>query len=250
MIYGLYESAAGMLTNDYRQAVLANNIANADTVGFKRDVATFAERLPARLEGERSGPSAVGLEGLSGGQWLGRTFTDYTDAPKIRTDNPYDIALDGPGFLVVQANGQRLYTRDGRMTKSPDGVLVAASDGAPILGRGGIPIRLNPYGGPPSVDTDGRIMQDGGVVGQLELVDFENYAALQKAGAARFTAPGDRQLPAPVLVQSGCLEGSGVQPVTELVSMMEATQAYQLNARMVTLQDDSVSKLINVLSQT
>jgi flagellar basal-body rod protein FlgF len=247
MIYGLYQSAAGMLTNEYRQAVLANNIANADTVGFKRDVATLAERVPARRSGDRQGPSAVDVAGLSGGLWLGQTYTDFSDAPKIRTDNPYDIALEGPGFLVVDADGQRQYTRDGRVMKSPDGVLVAASDGAPLLGRAGVPIRLNPYGGAPSFDVEGRVIQDGAVVGELAIVDFENYAALRKVGAARFAASDDQIVPAAALVQSGYIESSGVRPLPELVSMMEASHAYQLNARLVTLQDDSVGKLINTL---
>ena len=172
MIYGLYHSAAGMLTNEYRQSVLANNIANADTAGFKRDVAAFAERLPARLAGERSGPSAVDMEGLSGGLWLGRTYTDFREATKLDTGNPYDITLDGPGFLAVQVDGQKLYTRDGRLARRYDGLLVAASDGAPILGRGGGPIRLNPQGGQPQFDTQGRVIQDDEIVGELELVDF------------------------------------------------------------------------------
>lgn len=247
MIYGLYESAAGMMTSEYRQTVLANNIANADTVGFKRDVATFAERELAKASGERSGASAADLEGLTGGIWLGRTFTDFSDGTKTRTDNPYDVALDGPGFLAVQANGQRLYTRDGRMVLRPDGALVAASDGAQILGTGGMPVHLNPLGGVPSIDTQGRISQDGAVVGELELANFTNYQALRKVGATRFSAKDAESAPAPVLVQAGYIEGSAVEPVNELVSMMAASQAYQLNARMVSLQDDSVGKLINVV---
>lgn len=247
MIYGLYHSAAGMLVGEYRQTVLANNIANADTVGFKRDIATFAERVPATQSGLRSGPSAADLAALSGGLWLGRTYTDFGDAAKARTDNPSDVALDGPGFLVAEVDGQRLYTRDGRMTKSPTGLLVAVSDGAPILGRGGGPIRLNPYGGEPSIDTQGRVTQDDAVVGELELVDFDDYDRLRKVGASRFAGPDQQALPAPVLVLSGYVETSGVEPLADLVSMMEASQAYQLNARMVSLQDDSVGKLINAL---
>ena len=247
MIYGLYQSAAGMMTNEYRQAVLANNIANADTVGFKRDVATFAERTPAQAAGERAGTSATDMAGLSGGLWLGRTFTDFTAGTKTQTGNPYDVALDGPGFLAVQSNGQRLYTRDGRTLLRPDGTLVAASDGAEMLGRGGMPVRLNPFGGQPNIDTQGRISQDGAIVGELEIVNFANYQALQKVGAARFAAPNAEPAPAPVLVQGGYIEGSAVEPVNELVNMMEATQAYQFNARMVSLQDDSVSKLINAV---
>jgi len=247
MIYGLYHSAAGMLTSEYQQNVLANNIANADTVGFKRDVPTFAERLPARQAGRRHGPSAVDMAGLSGGLWLGRTYIDHSPGPKVATGNWHDIALDGAGFLAVQADGQRQYTRDGRLELDRDGFLVAATDHAPVLGRGGLPIRLNPRGGTPSIDTQGRITQDGAVVAELELVDFEDYAVLRKSGATRFTAPAGTEVAAAVLVQSGFLENSGVQPVPELVSLMDAARAYQMNARMVTLQDETIGRLINVL---
>jgi flagellar basal body rod protein FlgG len=239
-----------MMTSEYRQAVQANNIANADTVGFKRDVATLAERLPARLTGQREGPSAVDMEGLSGGLWLGRTYVDYSEATKIATGNWHDVALDGPGFLLVEVDGQPLYTRDGRMRMDADGRLVAASDGAPILGRGGVPIHLNPRGGQPSIDTQGRISQDGAVVAELELVELDSYAGLRKVGAARFVGPDSGGHPAPVLVQSGYVEGSGVQPLTELVDMMEAARAYQVNSRMVALQDESIGRLISVISRT
>jgi flagellar basal body rod protein FlgG len=247
MIYGLYESAAGMLTNEYRQAVLANNIANADTTGFKRDIATFAERTPAALSGERRGPSSPDMAGLSGGLWLGRTQTDFSEAPKSWTGNWQDVALDGPGFLTVEANGQRVLTRDGRLLLNAGGQLVAASDGAPVLGAGGVPIRLNPRGGQPSIDSGGRIEQDGATVGELGLADVKNYAALRKVGAARFAAPDDELMPAGALVQAGYVENSGAQPLSELVSMMGASQAYQLNARMITLQDDSIGKAISTV---
>lgn len=247
MIYGLYQSAAGMMTSEYRQAVLANNVANADTVGFKRDVATFAERVPAWRAGRRQGPSAVDLEGLSGGMWLGQTFTDHSPGTKVATGEWHDVALDGPGFLVVQVNGQPQYTRDGRLLMDRDGFLTAATDGAPVLGVGGMPIRLNPRGGTPSIDAQGRISQDGAVVAELELVDFEDYTALRKAGATRFVAPDQGQRPAPVLVQAGYLEGAGVEAIEELVSLMEVSRAYQVNARMVALQDESVGRLINTV---
>jgi flagellar basal-body rod protein FlgF len=249
MIYGLYQSAAGMMTTEYRQAVLANNLANADTVGFKRDVATFAERQPARLEGVRSGPSAPGLEGLSGGLWLGQTTTDFSDASKVWTGNWSDVALEGPGFLVVQAEGGPQFTRDGRMLMDASGRLTAASDGAPILNPGGMPIQLNPHGGQPSIDSEGRIEQDGAIVAELGVVDFENYGALQKVGAARFAAPEDAAAASPALVQAGYTESSSVQPVTELVNMIEASRAYQLNARMLSLQDETAGRLISAVMQ-
>ena len=219
MIYGLYNSAAGMATNEYRQAVLANNLANADTVGFKRDIPVFAERAPAWLAGDRSGPSAPDLAGLSGGLWLGRTCTDFGEASKVKTDNPLDVALDGPGFLSVAADGQRRLTRDGRMRLDTQGRLVAVSDGAPILGRG-----------------------------ELDLADVTNHAALQKVGEGRYATPDENLRPSPANVYSGYTESSGVKPVSELVSMIDASRAYQLNAQMISVQDQTLGRLVTLIS--
>ena len=249
MIYGLYNSAAGMMVNEYRQAVIANNLANADTVGFKRDIAVFAERMPARTAGMRRGPSAPDLSGLSGGLWLGQTCTDFGEASKIRTENPLDIALDGPGFLVVAADGQQLLTRDGRLRTDAEGRLVATTDGAAVLGVGGLPIQVNPLGGPVTIDEDGRVQQDGRVVGELLRVDFADYGALRKVGDGRYTAPEDATLrPAVARVQAGYLESSGVKPIHELVQMIAASRAYQMNARMVAVQDQTLGRLVSLIT--
>jgi flagellar basal-body rod protein FlgF len=248
MIYGLYHSAAGMLTNEYREAVLANNIANAETVGFKREVATFAERSPAAEAGRRAGPTDETLDGMTGGLWLGATRTDFRPGAMVHTDDAYDVALDGPGFLVVAQDGQPRYTRDGRMTITPTGELVAASDGAPVLGRSGTPLRLNPRGGEPRFDENGRVFQDERLAGQLAVVDFADYRALTHAGTTRFAAADDAEMIAsPAFVRAGVVEASGVEPVQEMVSMLDAARAYQLNARMVSLQDSSVGQLITQL---
>ncbi len=250
MIYGLYHSAAGMLTTEYRQAVISNNLANADTVAFKRDVATFAERLPESSVGLRRGPSAADMAGLTGGLWLGRTCTDFSAAGKIVTNNALDVALDGPGFLAFEAGGQVLYTRDGRLRRNSEGLLVSAADGAPVLGRGGAPIRVDPAGSEPTIDQYGRVTQDGVLVGELELVDFRDYGALRKVGQTRFAGPDRDAVPSETLVQPGYVEAAGVQPVLELVDMMEASRAYQMNARMVSLQDETAGRLINAVART
>jgi flagellar basal-body rod protein FlgF len=248
MIYGLYNSAAGMLTSEYRQAVLANNLANADTVGFKREIAVFAERAPAAVAGERSGPSDPGLAGLSGGMWLGRTHTDYSEGTLVQTGNPLDIAINGPGLLTVNTGKQVLYTRDGRLLMNTAGRLVAASDGAEVLGQGGVPVQLNPYGGPASIDDYGQVQQNGHPVGQLALVAFPP-AALQKVGEGRYAAPAELAQAAPTLVQAGYVENSGVQPLQELVSMIDASRAYQMNAQMISLQDQTASKAIGIIAR-
>jgi flagellar basal-body rod protein FlgF len=249
MIYGIYHSAAGMMTNEYRQNVIANNLANADTVGFKQDLAVFAERLPESAMSAGRGSSTAGLESLSGGLWLGRTDTDFSQGALVRTQNQLDLALDGPGFLVVEVNGQPQYTRDGRLLRDAQGTLRAATDGAAVLDATGTPLIVNPFGGDPTIDEDGRVWQDGGVVGQLGVTDFADYRVLRKAGRGRFDAGAAETVASPARVKSGYLESSGVEPVKELVNMIETSRAYQMNAQMLSLQDQSLGRLISVIAR-
>ena len=248
MIYGLYQSAAGMMVNEYRQDILANNLANAETVGFKREIASFAERLQASGAGQRDGPSNDLMEALSGGIWLARTDTDFSEGAFIQSDNPLDVAITGPGFLRVNAGGREYLTRDGRMIMDPNGRLVSATDGASILGQAGQPIRLNPRGGEISIDEAGRIKQGNLTVARLGLVDVDNYEVLRKAGAGRFDANGATLTRSSAKLIPKFLESSGVEPIKELVTMIEAARAYQLNAQMVTLQDQSAGRLINAVA--
>lgn len=247
MIYGIYNSAAGMLTGQYKQDVIANNLANADTVGFKRDLATFAERIPAEHAGVRQGPSDRGVEGLSGGMWLGRTHTLHTDGTLERTGRAEDVALDGPGFFVVEKDGQQLLSRDGRFVTDADGVLRAASDGALVLDRAGQAMRISRQGGDLSINADGEVFQDDRRIGQLALTDVRDYDALTKTGASRFIADEENLTGTPARVLSGVLERSTVEPVKELASMLLTSRRFQLNARMIQLQDESVGRMISVI---
>jgi flagellar basal body rod protein FlgG len=99
------------------------------------------------------------------------------------------------------------------------------------------------------VDQNGRIHQDGHVVGELEVVNFPSDTPLLKAGASRFVAPDGAAAPVAALVQSEYVEGSGVKPLTELVSMIEASRAYQMNAQMISLQDQTVGRLISIVTR-
>ena len=249
MIYGLYQSAAGMMTLEYRQSVIANNLANADTVGFKQEVAVFAEREPESVTGDRSGPSAQDLQALTGGMWLGNTYTDYRQGSLQETGNQCDVALDGPGFLVVEVDGEPQYTRDGRFIKDAEGQLRAATDGAPVLNAAGVPIQVNRYGGDVTFDEFGRVLQDGQPVGQLAVVDFADRSELRHAGNGRFDAGDAETIDSPARVLPGYVERSGVEPLKELVSMIETSRAYEINARMLSLQDQSVGRLINTIAR-
>lgn len=252
MIYGLYHSAAGMLTNEYQQGVIANNLANADTVGFKRDVATFAERLQAELAGVRKGPSAEGLGGISGGLWLGQTHTSHKEGAYEKTGNPSDVAVEGLGFLTVQQDGQTLLTRDGRFMLDQGGRLVSVTDGAEVLNAGGQPIQLNPRSGPLSfVDQEGWIYQNinGNDVRitQLGLTDVADYDALTKVGAGRFVTEPENLTPTYARVRGGFVEQSGVDAVPEMVNMIETARSFQINASLVSLQDQTLGRLLTLV---
>lgn len=248
MIYGLHQSAAGMMVQEHRQDVIANNLANAETHGFKRQMAVFAERIRADQAGRRSGPSNELLRELTGGVWLARTETDHSDANFITTGHETDVALAGPGYFTVLKDGREMLTRDGRFVVAPNGALVSATDGAAVLGAGGAPLRIDPRGGPISIDEDGEIQQRDVAVGRLALTDVVDRAALRHAGGGRFEAGGIERTPAIASVTSGALEASGVEPVVELTQLLEAARAYQLNAQMLTAQDQSVGRLIGFLA--
>lgn len=249
MIYGLYHSAAGLMTNEYRQTVIANNLANAETPGFKPELAVFAERFRASEAGIRDNPTDARMERLSGGLWLGRTHTDFRDGALIRTENPLDVALQGRGFLSVRAEGQALLTRDGRMILDEQGRLVLAADGAAVLGDGGTPIMVPRTDRPVSIDERGRIHQAGAVVGRLGLIDVDDHRTLVKAGRGRYLAPDTGRVASDAIVQSGYYEASGVAPVPTLVEMIEASRAYQINAQMLSLQDQTAGRLINEVAR-
>ncbi len=251
MIYGLYQSAAGMMVNQYRQAVLANNLANADTVGFKRDVAALIERPPAWAR--RPDEVDPSLRPMTGGVWAARTHTDFSEGQLQRTDNPLDVALAGPGFLMIEGDNGPLLTRDGRLIVAADGTLVSATDGRAVLGRGGAPVRVSPRGGEVRIDEDGFVLQRGRVVGQLGISDVQDPRMLRKVGGGRFELlanPEQALIPASARVLSGYVERSTVEPVKTLTSMLEASRAYLLNAQMLTLQDQTAARLINVVASS
>lgn len=245
MIYGLYQSAGGMMTQEYRQDLIANNLANAETIGFKREIAVFAER------GTAPGFKDVTpdeLQAMTGGVWLGRTATDYSEAKFTRTSNPLDIAIAGPGFLQVQVNKESFLTRDGRLMLSPEGRLVAQADGAAVLDESGEEIVLNPRGGRVTIDEDGQVQQDGQERARLAVVVPQNYEELQKQAGGRFRADSKSLSDSPARLLAEHLENAGVEPIRELATMLEASRAYQMNAQMISLQDQTVGRLISAVT--
>ena len=245
MIYGLYLSASGIMTNAYRQDVIANNLANSETNAFKKDVPLFKQRLTAAQENRKPGDwTDPTLENLGGGMFLMPTRIDLEQGPTEETGNPLDVAIEGDGFFAVQTNGQTRLTRDGRFTIDRNGNLVLP-EGQKVLDASGQPIVLE-RDEPISIGKDGEITQRGKPVGRLGLFDVPDRSQLEKLGNNLFGVADANQLrPAAGTLHPEFLERSNVDPTTEMAELMDAQRQLEANANMIRAQDATLQRLVN-----
>ncbi len=247
MLYGLYLSAAGMQAQEKRQAVLTNNLANAQTTGFKRDLTVMQSRLnEAKEHGAAAQYQVPVLENQGGGVTLGGTVVDLSQGSFKRTDEPGDMALSGRGFFTVQgAQGQKLLTRDGQFMVNEQGTLVTASGGNAVLGADGMAITVKP-GVDVTIDEQGVVSQKGQAAGKLGLADVTDARRLVKLGGNLLTVDDPKALvaaPVQTGVKQGFLEESGADPMVEMVTMMEGQRAFEANAKMITYQDTTLQEV-------
>ena len=248
MIYGLYLSAGGVLASSHRQDVIANNLANSQTTGFKRDLAMFRqERTEAQLRGlnPRQHSSEL-LEALGGGLDHAATAIDHAQGPIEPTGSPLDVAIHGNGYLAVRDHsGATRLTRDGKLSVTRDGFLVTASGGHHLLDE-----RLNPVQvgqGQLAIGKEGQITQNGQPVTKLGLFDVPDPRGLRKLGHSLMSYPDlERGLrPATGQLQQGFVENANSEPATELAALMEAQRQLEANANMIRFQDQTLSRLVN-----
>ena len=203
--------------------VVANNIANLNTSGFKGDGVLFEEFL---------------MPGAREGQFFGRdsrvsfvqdrsTWHDMSQGPVRQTGNPLDVALNGSGFMVVQTPRGERYTRNGAFQVNANGELVT-SEGYQVMGEAG-PIILQRGDQNVTIGREGTISVPGATRGKLQLVSFNDPQRLQKDGISTFAAPQDMQAQ-PVenttSVIQGAIEQSNVRAVVEISRMIEITRSY------------------------
>ncbi len=256
MIYGMYLSASGVVANSYRQDVIANNLANAETNGFKRDLPMFRQRLTEaqqrRLSGGGGGNTNAMLEALGGGLLATRTAVDSSQGELEPTHNEKDLAIEGQGYFAVRdAAGNVKLTRDGRFMVDAQGQLsVANGRGERVLDAKGKPIFIDgrlPLG----IDQDGSITQAGRTVGQVGVFDVPDRSRLTKSGGTMLSYPGLTSDTGPLAaataatVRSGFIERANVDPTTELTALMDAQRQLEANANMIRYQDQTLAKLVN-----
>ena len=233
-----------------RQAmdVVANNIANANTAGFKVE-SLLLENASAPTAEQADGPSDLQFVDVWG---MGR---DFRQGELERTGRSLDVAIEGDGFFAVDVNGSEQYTRDGRFRLDATGQLVAG-DGAPVLdGDTRAPIMLDPSAREVRITDGGAIMQDGIQAGRIGVFEITNLAGLSKQGNGRYiqSADPDGQNPPdamldPVVAQ-GFVEASNVQSVIELTDMMTIMRSYESVSKFIQQAEDLNRRAIERLGQ-
>ena len=225
LLRGMYTGASAMMAQQARTDVLANNLANVSTVGFKREAivqSAFPEMLIRRVSDPVDVGGTVGSfyggEGhdprptigrLGTGVYIEGTWTVFENGSLQLTDNPLDLALVGPGFFVIETEAGLRLTRDGRFSLLEDGTLVTRS-GWPVLGQDG-PVVI--VGEEVAIDENGGVYVDGQLVDSLQVVDVENPQTLTKQGEGLWAltdATGDLQ-PSAAHVQAGYVEQANVE---------------------------------------
>lgn len=246
MIQGLYAAATGMMAVESRLAVIANNIANVATPGFKRQIAVQTGFYEVFL-GKSKGPQRLNAERAPGGGLkVTETFTNYSNGIITTTGNPLDLALLGPGMLAVDTPEGERFTRNGRLSVGGQGQLIT-SNGLNVLGTNGAPITVG--GGQARIDREGIVSVNGEAVGQLRILEFEDPHMLSHIGYTLYFASQaalDRSSPAQnTTVVSESLESSNVVIPSEMVQMMMALRAYGANQQVIRSIDETFGRLID-----
>lgn len=257
MIRGWYIGSSGMNAQQTRLDAISNNLANADTTGFKRDIAvskSFPELLMRRMNdvgvyetpfGSADVAPIIGKIGL--GVETNELYTDFEQGSFKQTSTHTDMALSGEGFFAVETPSGERYTRNGNFLVGKEGILVT-KEGYPVLGENGyIRVAEDRF----TVNQDGMVYSENDMelIDRFKIVRFDNERYLQKMGSSLYK---DTDVTGPAYVAEGkerpvvlqnYVETSNVNVVNEMVSMIEVNRAYEANQKTIQAQDTMMSTL-------
>ena len=269
MIRSLWTAASGMKAQQTNVDTISNNLANINTTGYKSEKVEFQSLLYQTMqdvsydsEGDvKPIPAQVGL-----GVKSGAITSQFTQGAMIASDNPFDFAIDGDGFFRVQmADGSIGYTRNGslKMSVDTDGMTLATSEGYPLLDTNGNKITVSDEYNTAllELDASGNLcypdennnMQKIGV--QISLAQFNNPSGLTKCADSIFKESAASGVPrlegedgnlTPSTVRQGYLEGSNVQAADEMVNLIIAQRAYEMNSKAITASDELLQQANNL----
>ncbi len=259
MFRSLHAAATGMTAQETKLDTIANNLANANTTGFKRQEAEFEDllyqnlRAPGTNQQGQVAPTAVQV---GAGTRVVATSRSFAQGAVIQTSNPLDIAIEGTGFLAVtKREGEIAYTRAGALKVDAQGRL-ATSDGLPLEP----PITIPPESTAVTIASDGTVsatmpgQRQPAQLGQLQLVTFPNPGGLNAAGHNLFEASASSG--EPLLGRAGAdgrgtflqgaLEGSNVEAVTEMIGLIRTQRAYEINSKVISAADEMLRNATQV----
>jgi len=262
MLRGLYISGIGMRSQMDRMDVLSNNLANADTTAFKRDISvsrSFTDELMNRVHGEIPCP-VTGHERhhrpinrFTSGVFVDEVHTDFMQGSLQVAGDQYAMAIAGNGFFVVNvplSTGEIVtrYTRDGSFTPNSEGMLMT-KDGGIVMGANGMPIYIPREISEITVDAMGRIVAGLDIIGQLQLIDFEDYTTLRKMGNNYFDVTEQTvMIPFTGEVWQGHLELSNISAVREMIELINVSRIYEANSKFVQTMDQMLGQAVSQIA--
>ena len=220
--------------------VIANNIANVSTPGYRREEPTFQEYV-AHV---RPSETQKGMQALSFVQQTG-TVRNMAQGALQSTSAPFDLAISGKGYFAIQTPAGERYTRNGHFTLDSSGQIVT-EDGNPVLGDGG-PINITNDDGDIHIGADGVISGRNGQIGKIRVAGFNSELAMKKEGSSLYSTSETPTTPTDFKISQGALESSNVQPVIEISHMIDVMRAYQATATMTQSQQDLLRQAIDKL---
>ena len=256
MVKGLYTSATGMINEQRRVDVLANNLANSSTTGFKAEGSTseaFYDVLAYKIKDTSEPFAARRLGAMNLGVKIGETYTDYSEGSFVTTGNDYDMAISGKGFFAIEFTSKdgevsTKYTRAGDFIVNTKGELVN-KNGDYVLDTNGQHIILDPIV-KPTMGLDGTIYQNGNAVATIQIQDFEDYNYLKKYGENYYDLVEDATpIESTATVYNGMLEASNVQTVKEMVNLINYQRAYETNQKMIQAHNETLDVAVNQLGK-
>jgi flagellar basal-body rod protein FlgG len=240
---GMYSALSGNVAAMKRMEIISNNLANANTPGFKKDRMLFEGMLAGNIN-----PPAV-PQGKTADPILQKdsVFIDYSQGPVAQTGNTLDLAIDGDGFFVVNTPNGTAYTRQGNYRIAADGTMVTV-DGFPVMGQGGA---IKIQGSRVEINAKGEVSVDGNPAGTISIVDFPKPYKLTKGAGTLFTPTDPQAVPqaANAAIRQGHLEGSNVETISEMVQMIEANRYFDACSKVIKGYDDMATKATNDLGR-
>ena len=241
MTRGVYTAAAGMLANQAAQDTIAQNLANANTTGYKEDVPRFESFLSEPVS-RLSPADRLSIGTIGSGAGLKDETTNFSQGGLQQSGNPLDVALTGDAALVIQSpQGPRL-SRDGSLTLDAQGTLIQSATGEPVLSDGSQTLSVPAKTKSIVISPQGDLTADGVKIGRIQMASLSAAVSPVKVGDNQYSVSSLQPASPTATMRQGFLESSNVSIVKEMVSMISIMRAYETNQKMLQAEDDTTGK--------